>query len=354
MENIIIVWDRIGDYHRARVKALEKIVGNKKVFTADLAAADNLYKWETENNNSHFLLSTKKAEEKDIFKRLKNYRKILKQNNVKYCLLAGYGKIEYVLMIMLSKLSGRKVLLFSESWYGKRNFFNILKSWFLKIFVDGFLVSGKRAQEFSEKILKINPKKIAIPYSVVENQHFENPDGYNPDAKNMLCMARFSKEKNQEFLINAFLKSKLSETWTLQLVGAGPLKEYLENKFKQNLNVKLCNWANYNDLPKIYHNSSFFILPSIFEPWGLVVNEAMSAGLPVVCSNAVGAMPDLVDNTNGFVFDETNEKQLIEVFDKISSLNSNELKEMSNCSLKIIKNYTPEIWAQKAKELLKI
>ena len=257
-------------------------------------------------------------------------------------------------MIALSKVLGRKVLIFSESWYGKRSFFNVVKSCFLKIFVDAFLVSGTRAKDFAENILKISSKKVAIPYSVVDNEHFKNPKQYNPNAKIMLCMARFSKEKNQEFLINAFLKSKLSKNWTLKLVGAGPLKEYLENKFKENDNIKLCNWANYSQLPEIYHNSSFFVLASTFEPWGLVVNEAMSAGLPVACSNAVGAIPDLVTQENGFIFDENNENQLIGVFDKISQLSDNQLLLMSSRSVEIIKGFTPEIWAEKVVKLLNI
>ena len=353
MQNFLIVWDRIGDYHLARVRALRGVVGNRLVFTADLAAADNLYKWKTENLENHFVLSSKTAEQKDVRTRLKNFKKIIKTHNIKYCCLAGYGRIEYLRMIIAAKLRGCKVLIFSESWYGRRTPFNILKSWFLKMFADVFLVSGIRARDFAANILKIKPEKIAIPYSVVDNAHFANPGEYNPNTKTMLCMARFSKEKNQEFLINAFLKSSLSKTWKLKLVGAGPLKETLEQKFKENLNVELCNWAVYNDLPTIYFNSSMFVLASTFEPWGLVVNEAMSAGLPVICSNAVGAMPDLVDG-NGYTFDETSEESLIQVFNQVDALSVEQLNAMSRRSIEIIKNFTPEIWAEQVVKLLKI
>ena len=354
MHNILLVWDRIGDYHLARVRALRGVVGNRLVFTADLAAADNLYKWKTENLENHFVLSSKTAEQKDVRTRLKNFKKIIKTHNIKYCCLAGYGRIEYLRMIIAAKLRGCKVLLFSESWYGRRTPFNILKSWFLKMFADVFLVSGIRARDFAANILKIKPEKIAIPYSVVDNAHFANPGNYNPDTKVMLCMARFSKEKNQEFLINAFLKSSLSESWTLKLVGAGPLKEELEQKFKEKHNITLCNWAAYNDLPTIYHNSSMFVLASTFEPWGLVVNEAMSAGLPCVVSRAVGAMPDLVDSSDGFTFDETNEQSLVDVFNCIATLSKEQLMQMSRASVERISRFTPEIWAQQVVNLLKI
>ena len=352
--NILLVWDRIGDYHRARVRALQNIATDAKVYTADLAAADNLYKWHTEESDTHYILSTKTAEQRDIRNRLRNFRKILREKDIKYCCLAGYGKIEYLLMIIAAKLSGRKVLLFSESWYGRRTLFNIVKSWFLKIFVDAFLVSGIRARDFAKDVLRINADKIAIPYSVVDNAHFANPNGYNPATRTMLCMARFSKEKNQEFLINAFLKSSLSESWTLKLVGTGPLKEELEQKFKDKHNITLCNWAAYNDLPTIYHNSSMFVLASTFEPWGLVVNEAMSAGLPCVVSRAVGAMPDLVDSSDGFTFDETNEQSLVDVFNCIATLSDEQLMQMSRAAVERISNFTPEIWAEQVVKLLKI
>lgn len=354
MQNFLIVWDRIGDYHLSRVNALRSIVGEDHVFTADLAAADNLYKWKTKNLKNHFVLSDKPAEVRDVRCRLNNFKKIIKTHNIKYCCLAGYGRIEYLRMIIAAKFRGCKVLIFSESWYGRRTPFNILKSWFLKMFADVFLVSGIRARDFTANILKIKPEKIAIPYSVVDNAHFANPGNYNPDTKVMLCMARFSKEKNQEFLINAFLKSSLSESWTLKLVGAGPLKEELEQKFKEKHNITLCNWAVYNDLPTIYHNSSMFVLASTFEPWGLVVNEAMSAGLPCVVSRAVGAMPDLVDSSDGFTFDETNEQSLVDVFNCIATLSKEQLMQMSRAAVERISRFTPEIWAQQVVNLLKI
>ncbi|MCQ2975745.1 MAG: glycosyltransferase family 4 protein [Bacteroidales bacterium] len=352
MKNILIVWDRIGDYHLARINAVKSLITNNVVYSADLAGSDNLYKWNVGDVDNHFILSNKPAEKYDILKRFKNFVSILKKNKIKYCCLAGYGRIEYLLFIVWSKISGRKVLLFSESWYGSRTFGNILKSWFLRLFADKFLVSGIRAKNFAENVLKIKVENINTPYSVIDNQHFENKLGYNPNHKIMLCMARFSKEKNQEMLINAFIKSKLSKTWKLKLVGAGPLKDNLIKQTENYDNIIISDWASYDKLPEIYSQSSFFVLASTFEPWGLVVNEAMSAGLPIACSECVGCAPDLVSNKNGFIFNSSNINSMIDCFDKISELSEPQLIEMSNQSLKTISDYTPKIWAENLLNLL--
>ena len=117
-------------------------------------------------------------------------------------------------------------------------------------------------------------------------------------------------------------------------------------------NITLIDWAAYNDLPAIYSQASFFVLASTFEPWGLVVNEAMAAGLPVTCSVYCGCVPDLVrDGVNGYVFDSLKQESAIEVFNRISQLNDNNLKSLSDKSLKIIEDFTLEIWTQKILKL---
>ena len=73
-----------------------------------------------------------------------------------------------------------------------------------------------------------------------------------------------------------------------------------------------------SDLLQAYHHAHVLILPSSFEPWGLVVNEAMAAGLPVVCSTAVGSAHDLIIKPNtGWVFKDNDEVELTELLQKL-------------------------------------
>jgi glycosyltransferase involved in cell wall biosynthesis len=133
----------------------------------------------------------------------------------------------------------------------------------------------------------------------------------------------------------------------LKIVGGGPQKELLKNMIGES-NIELTDWLKYDKLPDLYASSSCFILPCIFEPWGLVVNEAMAAGLPVILSNEVGALPDLLEeDNNGWSFDAKNKKELINILNKLNNLSSDKIQKMGERSEEIISDFTTEIWAEK-------
>ena len=110
--------------------------------------------------------------------------------------------------------------------------------------------------------------------------------------------------------------------WDLVLLGDGPLRETLNSQLATlNLHdhVLLPGFKQYPDLPIYYGLAGAFIHASTTEPWGLVVNEAMASGLPVLVSNRCGCAPDLVkDGVNGFTFDPFNIEQLAQLMLKIS------------------------------------
>jgi glycosyltransferase involved in cell wall biosynthesis len=89
----------------------------------------------------------------------------------------------------------------------------------------------------------------------------------------------------------------------LLVVGDGPLRGALQETARDDTSVRFAGFANQSELPAFYDLCDAFVLPSEHEPWGLVVNEVMNAGRPVVVSDDVGAGPDLVTNgETGFVF----------------------------------------------------
>jgi glycosyltransferase involved in cell wall biosynthesis len=349
--SVLLVWDRIGDYHAARFRALEKISGSH-VLIADLGRKDNLYGWENplQNHKGYISLSEKPVEQPDFLNRIRAFTCLLRSRNIRVVGLAGYGRPEYLAFLLICKVLNIKVILFAESWYGNKKVPNFLKGKFLAHTCHGFLVSGLKAKEHFEKKLGLNPEKIRTGYSVVDNDHFA--EQANPGGNTMLlCVARFSPEKNLLRSIRAFKKSELAAEWTLKLVGGGPQKQELEQEIGDFPGIVLSNWLPYSDLPSLFRQAGFFILPSIFEPWGLVINEAMAAGLPIAVSREVGAGPDLAGECNGFLFEASDEDSIRNCLNQIGQLSPDQRNEMGDKSKSLISEFTPPIWAERFLEL---
>jgi len=345
--NILLVWDRLGDYHAARFEALRKLLPDGTVFISDLGESDGLYKWKNPlaGDPSYQQLSHKSVEQPDAWARFQAFKNRAIRHNIKVAGIAGYGRPEYNLILVWCKMMGIRVVLFAESWYGENPVFNRIKGRYLSAVCDGFLVSGEKAKNHFRNKLGIGERPMEIGYSVVDNEHFSS--GIKTIHQNMiLCVARFSEEKNLARLIKAFQKAKLSEDWFLKLVGGGPLKEDLHKLVAGNDRIILSDWLSYNELPDLYASASFFILPSLFEPWGLVVNEAMSASLPVALSVQCGCEPDLCSTSNGFSFDANDEDSIVETFLKISRTTIEQRQEMGKKSKQRITLFSPETWAK--------
>src|SRR5258706_8059004 len=100
-----------------------------------------------------------------------------------------------------------------------------------------------------------------------------------------------------------------------------------------------------------------WVLPSRFEPWGVAIHEATSAGLGVICSSACGASAHLVqDGRNGFVVRADDEKNLGNALMRYASLLPKQTEEMSDHSYYLSSQFTPKRWAsyfhKRAQELL--
>jgi glycosyltransferase involved in cell wall biosynthesis len=353
-KNMLLVWDRMGDYHRARWRAVEASFSDRKVYGADFGANDKLYSWHnTQSHPNYFQLSLKSPDQFDV-KRLVKFCWALSTQKIGTVGVAGYGHVEYVFFLLYARLTGRKVILFAESWYPSGKLKDAVKSFFLKWCCRGFLVSGARAYDYFSLHLKIPVNRIRIGYSVVDNQHFEAPPGFLRVKKEkiILCIARFSQEKNLPVLVDAFDQSRMPKNgWKLMMVGGGQLKNQLEQQSGDH--IQFLDWQDYEKLPALYHQASLFILPSLFEPWGLVVNEAMAASLPIILSSQVGCLPDLLKaGQNGWSFSPGDNKGLIDILNTISLLSILELDQMGDISRKMIGTFSPSFFATNLRSLM--
>lgn len=96
-----------------------------------------------------------------------------------------------------------------------------------------------------------------------------------------------------------------------------------------------------------------FVMPSRFEPWGVVLHEFCTAGFPVICSDKVGAAEAFCkQNENGYIYPSENVNELKKCIKKISSLSDNELLAMGKKSRVLSMTITPELWAESLMKMM--
>jgi glycosyltransferase involved in cell wall biosynthesis len=96
----------------------------------------------------------------------------------------------------------------------------------------------------------------------------------------------------------------------------------------------------------VIRNTGVFVLPSLFEPWGVAVHEFAAAGYPLLVSERVGSGTAFVNSRNGFKFDPTDIEQIISCLDQVNALGTEDLLEMGRESLSLAEHITPASWSQ--------
>jgi glycosyltransferase involved in cell wall biosynthesis len=200
-----------------------------------------------------------------------------------------------------------------------------LYDWWLKR-ASGVLSMGALGDQFFLKY-GADPKRIyRVPYwpdfdaftscNEVALQRLQQKFGLDPERRYILYSGRLVPEKRVDLLIDAFaaIAAKRPD-WDLLIVGHGPLSDQLRRRVPEALRQRVV-WTGFLDGAEnvlAFHAADILVLPSDQEPWALVIQEAMAAGLVVVASDIVGAAHELVeDKVSGRVFAAGNLQQSIQ------------------------------------------
>jgi glycosyltransferase involved in cell wall biosynthesis len=160
------------------------------------------------------------------------------------------------------------------------------------------------------------------------------------NKKMILSVAYLSKRKGLQYLIQACSKlKKEDDDFALVIVGEGPYKQELKTLSLQN-DVETIFAGYVSNLVDYYLTADVFVLPTLKDVWGFVINEAMVCGCPIITTYDAGASRDLVKNeVNGYVVETRNVEQLYQALKRI--LSDNRLRQdMKKASRNIIRDFS--------------
>lgn len=353
---VAVLFDRFGPYHVARLKAAENYL---KLFAIEIFGETSEYQWEkiadTKLKNKTILFEKKEnsqASSREIMSAVTHSLSIIKPQ-----IVAINGWYDRAALSALYWCIKNKIpaILMSESAEEDET-----RTWWKELIKKTIvsqcstaLVGGIRHINYLTK-LGMASKNIFTGYDVIDNDYFEREAAQarenretlrrklNLPENYFLVVSRFIKKKNLPFLIEAYKRyvdQAKDQAWHLLILGDGPDKEKLKtlaSGFFLDDKIYFEGFKQYDLLPMYFGLAKIFVHVSTTEQWGLVVNEAMASGLPVLISEKCGCVPELVQyGVNGYTIDPYDRESLVNFM--LSFLNKNErLVSMGTESKKIV------------------
>jgi len=235
-------------------------------------------------------------------------------------------------------------------WWKER-----LKRELVKLFSAG-LVAGTRSADYLAS-LGLGRDRLFTAWDVVDNAYFAKEAQRIRDAAPaaepyFLTVARFVPKKNLAGLLRAYAQyvTTAGETaWPLVLSGDGELRAQLGEQVEMEglaQCVRFAGFVQYGQLPELYAGAGAFILPSLSDQWGLVVNEAMASGLPVLVSERCGCVPDLLmAGENGLVFSPIDTAGMSAALSRAANLSAGQREQMGKRSQEVVSHFGLDAFA---------
>ena len=367
---LAVVTEIISPYRIPVFNCVSEMLGNRfKVFFMTVTTSSRL--WEVPLSRIRFDYEIVKG--RVLFESLSgefprfwnpNILKALHRFRPSVIVLGGYHHLTSYAVWWYAKKSGTKLYLWCESNLNDHRSRPFWVEYLKKAFIrscDGYIVPGKASLTYL-KSYGVDDKNIILAPNAIDTELFSTDgSGQNelieqeralfkkerslPDF-NLLFVGRLSPEKGFPTVLEVLERLQGSGLNVgLIVLGDGPCRSKYETLAmgKRLKHVLFLGFKQPRELPYYYRLGDLLIMPSTSEPWGLVVNEAMTCGIPVLCSPKVGAAQDLViEDSTGF------QCESVEVYEShIKELVGDPLKRKGmgkNCR-EIIKKFTPQACA---------
>ncbi len=323
MRRLAFAWDQFGPYHMDRLEALGRhFAGRAEIVGIELVRNGDIYGWSPTGAGESFRKITLfPGRERARIGTLAHAAAL-----VRACRAAGAREIflcdfqlAAVFVAALSlRLLGCRVFIMQDSKFDDkpRRLGREFAKWALYRPYHGALVGSQRTRSYLE-FLGMRPSRIASGYDAIALQRIAAragaapaPDGVPHGERHFTAIARFVPQKNLAAAIDAYAlyrRAAGTRARALHLCGAGPLERELRARAQSIPGIVFRGFLQEAEIARTLAASLALLLPSVEEPFGLVVNEAIALGVPVILSHSCGAAGCIVQSAvNGYVVEPDN------------------------------------------------
>jgi glycosyltransferase involved in cell wall biosynthesis len=264
----------------------------------------------------------------------------LREHDVRFVVMMGYNDAGRLRVIRWCRRHGIPCFLFGDSnIHG--DVLGGIKATIKRIIVtrivrgcSGIFACGTLGKAYFARYGARDDRMFFFPYepdyALLQNMQPEQIDatkarlGLADGRRRIVYSGRLVDVKRVDLLVDAFVSiASQRPEWDLVIVGDGPMRPQLEAKVPAEFHSRV-KWLGFIDnqetVSAIYRSSDVLVLPSDYEPWALVINEAAAAGLAIVSSNVVGAAAELVrDRVNGRLFPPGDRGKVVECLLDVTS-----------------------------------
>jgi glycosyltransferase involved in cell wall biosynthesis len=224
---------------------------------------------------------------------------------------------------------------------------------YLRPYFDAAFLPGRRQLEFARR-LGFPPERIFEGFYSADVRAFHDVPPLDGTGRRAFVFAgRLVPVKGIETLAEAYdaYRGEIDDPWRLVVLGRGPLESVLRGR----PGVDVEGFVGPAELPRRLAKASFLVLPSTFEPWGVVVHEAAAAGLGCICTTPVGAADAFVrDGENGRIVPPLDAGALTAALRWAHDLSNAGRAQASETSRALAGRVTPERWAETVLEMARL
>ena len=357
----VLFW-RLGPYHHARLRAAGRL---GSVTALELTRLDTEYDWDEVQGAESFERRTLFPAENTVRMTVPEVRRrmfaALDELRPDVVAVPGWSFPDALAALTWCARSATPSIVMSESQahdHRRAAWRELVKRRLVRMNAAGF-VGGRRHIDYLME-LGLPRERVFTGYDVVDNEHFASGADAARAQKEQcrqrlrlprnyfLASNRFIEKKNLPGLLRAFANYRRragGAAWDLVMLGDGPERSHLERTCRDldiQHHVQFSGFQQYDVLPAYYGLAQAFVHASTTEQWGLVVNEALSAGLPVIVSDRCGCAPELVRHgDNGYTFDPGDENELSRLLERVATAGDGRAV-MGKRSREIVSDWSPD------------